>query len=247
MSDYSNAFDMPATWWDGEGITTVAYDQRGFGAAPNRGLWPGADVLRQDLTDFVDAVRVAYPRVPVYALGESMGGAVLLTALASPDPPRIDGAILVAPAVWSRSDMPASYRVALWVGAHAVPAMTVSGNGLHIWPSDNIPMLRKLARDPLFEHTTRTDAVYGLVDLMDEARHAPEHLGASPPILFLYGRNDQIIPVKPTVATIGALGSRAEVQRYDHGYHMLLRDLDGQLVWQDIDRWILSRNLVVQK
>ena len=42
MSDYSNAFDMPAKTWAKRGITTLAIDQRGFGRSPNPGLWAGA-------------------------------------------------------------------------------------------------------------------------------------------------------------------------------------------------------------
>ncbi len=240
MSDYSNAFDMPATWWAAKGITTYAYDQRGFGRAPNPGLWPGADALRGDLTDFVAAVRVKHPNVPVYALGESMGGAVALSALAGARPPHVDGVILVAPAVWSRSDMPLSYRAALWTTTHTMPWLDLSGNGLKIWPSDNIDMLKKLARDPLFQHETRADAVYGLVDLMDEARQAPGRLVHPPPILFLYGARDQIIPKEPTEAVIAALGKHARVRRYEHGYHMLLRDLDAKNVWSDTLDWIAS-------
>lgn len=240
MSDYSNALDMPATYWATQGITTYAYDQRGFGAAPNGGLWPGGDALRSDLSDCVAAVRARQPGIPVIALGESMGGAVVLTALAGVAPPHVDGAILVAPAVWSRNDMPASYRAALWLAAHVVPQMHVSGNGLKIWPSDNIPMLRKLAHDPLFQHSTRADAVWGLVNLMDEARHAPEHLSDPPPILFLYGKNDEVIPKAPTLAVIAELGARATVHRYEKGYHMLLRDLDRQLVFEDVVKWVDS-------
>jgi alpha-beta hydrolase superfamily lysophospholipase len=169
-----------------------------------------------------------------------MGGAVVLTALAGERPPRADGIILVAPAVWSRSDMPLSYRVALWATAHTMPWLTLTGKGLKIWPSDNIEMLRKLSRDPLFQHETRADAVYGLVDLMDEARHAPEHLANPPPILFLYGAKDQIIPKEPTEAVITALGNRTRVKRYANGYHMLLRDLEGKTVWSDVLDWIAS-------
>jgi acylglycerol lipase len=241
MSDYSNAFDMPGTWWAQHGITTLAYDQRSFGRSPNPGIWPGADALRGDLDDFVEAARAKYPHVPVYAMGESMGGAVVLSALAATHPPHADGVILVAPAVWSRSDMPLSYRVALWVTAHTMPGLTLSGKGLKIWPSDNIEMMRKLARDPLFQHETRADAVYGLVNLMDEARHAPARLPPqTPPILFLYGAKDQIIPKEPSEAVIAALGPRATVHRYEHGYHMLLRDLDGETVWSDVRDWIAS-------
>jgi alpha-beta hydrolase superfamily lysophospholipase len=238
MSDYSNAFAPPAKWLADRGIVTLAYDQRGFGQTDHPGLWAGGDMLRRDLSDAVAAARQKYPHVPVFALGESMGGAVILSALASSDPPDADGVILVAPAVWSRSDMPLSYRTALWLTAHSTPWLRVSGNGLKIWPSDNLALLRELAHDPLFQHSARADAVYGLVNLMDEARHAPEHLSTTPPLLFLYGKNDQVIPKEPTEAVVKELGDRAEVHRYEHGYHMLLRDLDAKLVWQDMADWI---------
>jgi alpha-beta hydrolase superfamily lysophospholipase len=239
MSDYSEAFDMPGPWWAAHGITVFAYDQRGFGAAPNPGVWAGADAMRQDLDDFVDATRAKYPGVPVYALGESMGGAVVLSSLATSAPPHVDGVILIAPAVWSREDMPFYYGWAAWFMAHVFPAMHVSGSGLHIVACDNIAVLRKLSRDPLYQHSARSDQVYGLINLMDDARKSPARLEANPPpILLLYGKNDQVIPAPPTEAVIRELGNRVEARRDDKGYHMLLRDLDGQTQWQAVADWI---------
>jgi acylglycerol lipase len=245
MSDYSNAFAMPGAVWAKLGITTLAYDQRGFGRSEHTGIWSGAETMRNDLNDALAAARVRYPGVPVFALGESMGGAVVLTALASPTPPPADGVILVAPAVWSRGDMPMLYRVALFFGAHLLPGMILSNNAagrvVKIVPSDNIPMLIALGKDPLFQKRTRTDTLYGLVNLMDEARTAPGKITAAPPILFLHGANDQIIPKKPTEAVIAALGAKATVKLYDKGYHMLLRDLQAETVDRDIAAWILDR------
>jgi len=238
MSDYSEAFEMPAPWWAEHGITTIAYDQRGFGRAPDPGIWAGGEAMRRDLDDCVEAARAKFPGVPVYALGESMGGAIVLSALANERPPRVDGAILVAPAVWARDDMPLSYRVVLWLAAHTMPWLHVSGNGLHIVPSDNIPMLRKLSRDRLFQHDARVDQVYGLVNVMDAAREAPAKLSDPPPILLLHGDKDQIIPLESTQAAIAALGAHAEDRHYPRGYHMLLRDLDAEIVWKDVDDWI---------
>src|SRR6185312_7174511 len=37
FNDYSEAFALPAAQWAKDGIATYAYDQRGFGAAPERG------------------------------------------------------------------------------------------------------------------------------------------------------------------------------------------------------------------
>jgi len=241
MSDYSNAFAMPAPIWAKQGITTIAYDQRGFGQSPNRGKWAGADAMRDDLSDAIAAARARYPGVPVYALGESMGGAVVLTALASATPPAVDGAILVAPAVWSRADMPLTYRAALFFTAHFLPDMVLPNSAaskvVTIVPSDNLPMLRAMSRDPLVQKETRTGSLYGLVNLMDEARNA--NPASPPPMLLLTGEHDQVIPKKPTDAVIAALGSKIEVKRYPNGYHMLLRDLEGESVDNDVSRWVL--------
>lgn len=242
MSDYSRAFDLPAPWWAAHGISVYAYDQRGFGAAPNPGLWAGAPAMRNDLADLVATLHAKFPKLPVYALGESMGGAVVLTALASSRPPRVDGAILVAPAVWSTKDMPLSYRVVLWIGAHVIPGLHVSGEGLHIWATDNLDVLRRLAHDPLYQHSARVDQVYGLVKLMGEARRAPDRMSAHPPVLFLYGGNDQVIPAEPTEAVAKALDGSTTIIRYPEGYHMLLRDRDAEPRWNDVLLWIEKRN-----
>jgi acylglycerol lipase len=245
MSDYSNAFDAPARQWASYGITTLAIDQRGFGRGPHTGLWSSSAAMRDDLDDAVMAARTKYPGVPVFALGESMGGAVILSALAQDHPLPVDGVVLVAPAVWSRADMPVSYRVALFLAAHFTPGLILSNSAasriVSIVPSDNVEMLRALGRDPLFQKKTRPDTLYGLVNLMDEARNAPARLVSPPPILFLTGKKDQIIPAGPTNAVIGELGPRADVRRYDNGYHMLLRDLEGPAVNKDVADWILAK------
>jgi len=246
MSDYSNAFDMPGKVWAKLGITTLAYDQRGFGRNEHPGIWAGADAMRSDLDDAVTAAHARYPGLPVFALGESMGGAVVLTGLGSTEPPAVDGVILVAPAVWSRGDMPMLYRVALFLGAHVLPNMilpnSAAGRVKKIVASDNVPMLIALGKDPLFQKETRTGTLYGLVNLMDEARAAPEKISKAPPILFLYGANDQIIPKQPTEAVIAGLGTKAKVTRYSRGYHMLLRDLEGESVDRDIADWIFRND-----
>src|SRR5690606_11774062 len=81
LNDYSQAFDRPAQAWAGHGIATYAYDQRGFGAGAQPGIWPGIDTLAADLHAAVQAVSQRHPGVPVYLLGESMGGAVIVAAL----------------------------------------------------------------------------------------------------------------------------------------------------------------------
>ena len=244
INDYSNGFRHPAEAWVKDGIATYAYDQRGFGEAPLRGRWVGAWQLDSDLAEASRVLRAKYPGVPLYLLGESMGGAVVITAMAGSTgapKPVADGVILSAPAVWGRVTMNVFERVALWSGNELFPALTLSGRGLNITPSDNEEALRELSRDPLVIKETRIDTIKGLVDLMDLALEAAPKLEGTP-MLLLYGQHDEIMPASPIRAFIAALGKREDgesrIALYEHGYHLLLRDLDAKLVVHDIATWI---------
>lgn len=244
FNDYSNAFDEPGRAWAKEGIATYAYDQRGFGAAPERGLWPGRAALAVDAATAVQVLRQIYPGVPVYLLGESMGGAVAVVAMTgeSGTPvPDVDGVILTAPAVWGRETMGLLPRLALWAGVRLMPGMTLTGRGLHIKPSDNTAMLRALANDPLVIHETRIDTIYGLVDLMDAALASAPLLKA--PVFVMYGARDEIVPKEPIRRFVSAVPPPRHRQRlawYDEGYHMLLRDLEAPVVIADVASWVLA-------
>ena len=239
FNDYSNAFVEPAAFWAARGITSYAYDQRGFGETANRGLWPGVDSLVEDLRSVTALIRRAHPDAPLYLLGESMGGAAIMTLMARPDPPAVDGVVLVAPAVRGWRTMNFFYRAGLWIGAHVMPWATPSGRGLGIKPSDNRDMLIALAKDPYIIKRTRIDALYGLVNLMDAAFDAAPKMTI--PILVLYGDNDQLIPREPTVRMLASLKAGHRVALYGSGYHMLLRDLGAEEVLIDIAAWIKDR------
>jgi len=249
FNDYSNAFAErpgapgPGPYLAAHGFAVLAYDQRGFGRAPGPGRWPGRDALVMDLNAVVGGLAVEFPGVPVFGLGESMGGAVLMAALAGPDPPPLAGLVLVAPAVWARSTMPGAYRAGLWLGSRVAPGLTVASRRMGRQATDNPAVLRANERDPLFIKETRMDAVYGLAGLMDEALAAIPKIAG--PVLFLYGARDEIIPKRPTLEAMtafAAAGSPARLAFYGEGWHMLLRDLQAEVVLSDIVAFLEDRS-----
>jgi acylglycerol lipase len=245
FNDYSNAFDVPGAAWAEHGIATYAYDQRGFGAAPEHGFWPGRAALAADAMTGARILRGLYPRVPLFLVGESMGAAVTVVALTGESGtavPDVDGVVLTAPAVWGRATMSLLPRLALWAGVRLMPGLTLTGRGLDIKPSDNIAMLRALSRDPLVIKATRVDTIYGLVNLMDAALASAPELDV--PMLVMYGAKDEIVPKAPIRRFVDNLPpecrGRAKFAWYKDGYHMLLRDLEAPAVIADIASWVLS-------
>lgn len=59
------------------------------------------------------------------------------------------------------------------------------------------------------------------------------------PALLLYGGRDRLVPQRPTRALLAALPApdRQRAGFYPAGYHMLLRDTQGERVAQDIVTW----------
>jgi alpha-beta hydrolase superfamily lysophospholipase len=238
FNDYRNAFAAMGKFLSAHDVMLVAYDQRGFGETAQRGIWPGRERLAGDAVTMSRLLCEKYPQLPLYLLGVSMGGAVVLNALQDTD--CVTGIILVAPAVWGWQSMPWWQVSLLWSMAHVTPGLTLTGEGLDIKPSDNIEMLRALGRDPLVIKETRVDAIYGLTELMASAYlRGPDINGAA---LLLYGENDEIIPPGPTCELIASLpaggAGRWRAVLYPDGYHMLLRDLQAEVVYGDLLAWI---------
>lgn len=237
FNDYSNGFRSAAEYWAAKGIATYSYDQRGFGETETRGLWAGAEALTEDLRTASRLVRARHSGIPVYAIGVSMGGSIILVAMGSDDPPPVDGAILSAAGVTGGGGVATWERAGLWLTAHIIPWATVTGEGAKTHPSDNREMLRELGRDPIIMKNARVDAVYGMIQLADRAQEAAANVRA--PMLILYGWREDIVRRKSRAALLDSLPPDGQwrLAEYRKGYHLLLRDLNAEEVLQDVAVW----------
>lgn len=236
MNDYANDFFEAAPWWAEHGATVYAYDQRGFGRSPQAGVWPDPSVMRKDLNTLVGLVRARHgAEARIAVVGASMGAAVAVTAFAQDERPDADVLVLSGPGVWGWGALPVLYRVSLWASAHVRPAwVVVPPKGVTVTPTDNRKKRIELWEDPYVLKHTRIDSVYGLISIMEEAVQALPRLPADVPTLMLYGAKDEIIPEGSVKRAAKRLPVHVETAYYPNGYHMLLSDLQGERVWNDI-------------
>ncbi|MFZ5669189.1 MAG: alpha/beta fold hydrolase [Pseudomonadota bacterium] len=241
MNDYANAFHFAAPVWAERGIATYAFDQRGFGRSPGRGVWGGEALMTEDLRTCVGLVRARHPDAVVAVVGESMGGACAIAAFASDRPPAADRLALLAPAVWGWSRQPLPYRTALWFTAHLAgetvlrpPAWVAD----RVHPSDNREELIAMGRDPLMIWGARNDTLYGLVGLMETAWRGTGRLAV--PVGWFYGANDDVIPRTPTVEAAARLKASDRTAWYENGYHLLIRDHQRARVIDDVAAFLLD-------
>jgi alpha-beta hydrolase superfamily lysophospholipase len=236
MNDSRDAWEIPAPQFTAAGIAVFSPDQRGFGDTSVRGYWPGGDGLAADAAEMARLLRLRYPEARLILMGESMGAAVLMRMATGPNPPKVDGYVLIAPAVWGRSAMNPALRTALWVTSRLFPGMKLTGPGIKVTASDNIAALRRLSSDPLTLRATRVDSVRGLVDLMDDAQDAAASFDV--PALVLYGGKDELIPPRATRLIWERMPALVHRGYYPDGYHLLLRDLGREEQIGDVVAWM---------
>ncbi len=236
MNDYGNAFHLAAPVWAAEGVTTLAYDQRGFGRSPERGVWAPDSLRTQDLRTISALARRQWPHAILAVAGESLGGAVAMETFAADPPPEVDRLVLLAPAVWGWKSQPLLNRAALWLAARTTPGKVYTPPGWlvrRVYPSDNIDELRAMGRDPLMVWGARADTLAGLVTTMQRAQDAAPKLRA-PPTLYLYGAHDPIIPRNAAFRAVRRLPAQVRTAWYLNGWHLLTRDHEGTAVAADI-------------
>lgn len=241
FNDHSGAFASLATELATAGFHVHAPDQAGFGRSPDAGRWPGEARLVADLEAATAALRRRYPDQPLWLLGASMGGAVVVRTLAQAELD-VRGVVLLAPALYGERSMPWLHRWSLDLVDGLAPALrlpTRVAQWLGYAPTDRPEVLARLRADPRVITAPRADTVMGLRRLMDRASRTAVTTTA----LLLYGMEDVLVPPRALCSwlqqtQLPAANDLLRMRVYPDGYHMLLRYSGGARVRAELLQWL---------
>ena len=169
-------------------------------------------------------------QAPLFLFGESLGGSVVLAAMAACGSRPARGLILVEPAM--RNGVRLRYVWDVLFGGLSIvrPGLTRDlPNGRHPLLTD--AARRRLAEDPRIVRHIQADAYKGLLKLADLASSAARRLTV--PTLLLYGRADGIMPARLFEHAERDLAPVATVLRYPHAPHLLLQAEGWERVMDD--------------
>jgi acylglycerol lipase len=237
--DYAGAFDEIAPRLARRGFTCLAYDQRGFGATATRGNWAGSERLAADAAEAVAFLRKrAGDELPVFVVGESMGGAIAVHMAANYPRLRVAGLVLVAPGALAGALRRMIYGwmarlVRVWARDSEVVFERVSG-----WELTPAAAIR-LIGDPLVMRGIKPEIFAGLVALgysaVDKARRV------SVPVLTLVAGRDDLLRQACVRRLHDNLAGPKTWRMIADAPHLLLHWRRGESVLREARHWILNR------
>jgi len=221
-------------------IDILAFDFRGHGRSPGRrGLVQSFDVLTADLRGALAWTRAEKPRLPLFVLGHSYGGLVLLTALLAGEA-GIAGLVLSNPALRLAKPVPKHKR---WAGAllrRFAPGITLNTD---LGPEEmtrDPASLAERQNDPL-RHTRICAAIfYGMIEAGPLV--SLQAAAIQIPTLMIISGADPIVDVGELHAFFDRLGSPDKTLRvFPDMLHEPLNELGRETVISEIAAWLAQR------
>lgn len=236
LGDHSGLYPRLADHFPPRGIALYAYDMRGNGRSPGqRAYLRGWHEYRGDLHAFLERVRNWEGDLPIFILGNSLGGLVVLD-YALHYPSGLRGVIAAAPPL----------------GEVGVPRFLMALGRImsRIFPRFSLQVgmdLSGLARDPAVINAILTDPLFhrrGTARLSTEVTAAIRRVQdraetLSVPLLVLHGSADRMVPPDGSRRFFGRVQQTdRELREYPGAYHGLFADVGHEEVLQDAERWI---------
>jgi alpha-beta hydrolase superfamily lysophospholipase len=223
------------------GISTYAIDLRGHGNSDGRrGHVPSFDVFLQEVDRFRREVEgLADFRMPLFLLGQSMGGLIALR-YQEEYPTRFRGAIICSPWLATAMAVPRWKVMASSALNRLAPALPFS-HGLRAEHLTRDADIVAAYRDDPLVHGTITPRLFAEVSAaMGLALQRSDRIAQ--PLLFLLGGDDRVVDTNRTVRFARSITAPdVTVRVYPGHYHELLNELDRSHMYREVREWIMAR------
>ena len=243
FSDHSGRYQPIVDSLIPRGIAVYSFDQRGHGRSPGqRGHINSFSEFRDDLLAFTQLVAGQEPDTPLFLMGQSMGGLIVLD-FGLHHPQEVNGIIALSPHL---SDPPISPIL-----------ITLSRALSNVWPtfSMNAGMdNRGLSRDPNAVQAFLDDPLChgkGTPRLATELSKAVAETNANaagfqPPLLITHGTADRMTDPDASHRFYEKVTSTNKTFiAYDGGYHEGHNDIHRERVIIDIAQWLEEQIRVI--
>lgn len=192
LTMHGTVFDACARKLATDGAIVVAPDLRGYGAwyKGNKHTHVNYEQSEKDLYALISAIHQRYQGLPIFVMGESLGGSMAIR-LAAKHGESLDGLILCAPAIKFRYSVKTMVDSIL---ALARPSHQFDvSNYIRTNFSEDSQITEEGMTDPLIRRQLRMSELVESCRFIGSTRHYISMIPSAMPVLVLQGKDDRIV------------------------------------------------------
>lgn len=236
---YNNTYEEFGKALSQKGYAVFAMDVPGFGSFQNKETHQPIDfeICLEDMTKTIKLIRRAYPKLPIFVLGESMGGAIVLR-YTSEHPDLVNGMISSVPSGDRFKQNKEKLRVGLKlltapnkpfdIGSGVVERATKKEDLKKAWSEDRLNRMYLSPKD-----------LIRFQNFMNENHDSAKQITKTP-VLFVQGCKDKLVRPEGTVSLFNRIGCPDKQLELIHDAEHLIFE-EGQFddkVVQIVDSWL---------
>ena len=232
---HSGIFDRLVEYLVDCGYIIYSFDLRGHGRSPGqRGYINSWAEYRTDLRAFLELVKTKQPDLPLFLVGQSMGG-LITSDYALREPNLLQGLILISPAL-GLGISPLRLLIGKML-SRVRPHFALSAGIDMSAGSRDLEVVAANARDSLRHSQGTARLATELLKTIDWVNAHVEELQV--PLLMLHGGADRVTLLENSqIFFDNSTLVDKEMHEYPNSYHELQNDLDYQEVLADMNHWI---------
>jgi len=237
---HSDLYYVLADYFFDKNVLICAMDQRGHGRTSGiRGHLNSFDLVYQDLRQLIHLMKREFPNVPLYLMGESMGGLTTLN-FAVQFPQEVEGIIALVPGIRQRlfSNLRHLFFIASalkYVRLKISIKIPSDFNNSTYFPAFN----EYDSHDILHTNPVTLGMLFNLLDLFRTT--LPKITNKTiKPILICQGTGDKLLDPHGAYELYQSISIPDKTLRfYRNANHSLLMDQNAQKIYSDIHSWLM--------
>lgn len=238
--EHSGRYSNAASHFAAAGYAVYAFDLRGHGKSPGeRGVIDSFEDYLRDLGRFVERVNKREPGLPVFLLGHSLGGSIVVSFLLKHRHPYIKGMVLSAPALKISDGVPQTAKLFSPVLGNFFPKLKLAKLNAQFVSSDP-EVVSNYNNDPLvYRQGLSAGSFLAFTNALNKIQPHLEDIDV--PFLVLHGTKDRICDIEGSRQLFSRSRSAAKSFKfYEDFYHELFNEPGKERVFEDIVFWFDS-------
>jgi len=240
IGEHSGRYANFAAWFVPQGFAVYSFDLRGHGKSPGvRGHAAHWSDIRKDVNAFLNHLRRHEANAPLFLIGHSMGGLIVLDYALRDDVTALKGVVASGPALGAAEKLSTIQRIMLKTLNPILPQIQIN-NGLNVNDLSRDPEVIRLYReDPLVHPHITPRLADGMFKTGTDCQVHANEWPADLPLLIVHGGADAICPPQASARFFANVAARNKTHReYESYMHEVFNEIGREAVLKDVQDWL---------